>query len=416
MNIAIIIAAHDGIQSVLTGVGVAVASFFESFKMQKESVNFLKNNSISLLALTPYMNKKSNDFNREVRDFTKRICNENGGELIEITTLSDGSSQQSIWGDVSQWKASSINAASTINSLSEKYDLVYVFGHDTIFSLMSKYLEGKNIFFIWIPHSLGLVFNDKHSVPERISLEKESIDIINSNENYRIGYIGESFKNVLISKYNVKEIRLVPFVNGIYFNSNRYNLSNQDINRLENEYFFPKNKRFIFSWGRCVQQKGFDILIPAFKKLYELDSSFHMILLAPTETSLKSYHEKIINLLIGLDKESYTLIDKFDLKLPYYILSTIRPELVVFPSRFEGNPIIGLEALAFNMGSKIIYSDISPYLELFGGISSAIPFSIKNNDLFNKLKFNFKVNPHANNLINIDFVKNYVIGWSKLIG
>jgi hypothetical protein len=206
MKIGIFIAAHDGLQSTLTGVGVMVNSFMESFSEIMKEISFMKNKEIELIALAPYIKKDSKDFHINIQQLTKTVCKKNCGKLKEIPTFSDGNSQQSIWGNCLQWRSASLSAAATINSLESKYDLIYVMGHDTIFSLLGKYLlPSKKIKFMWIPHSLGKVFTDEHTDDERILIEKEAIKSINNNPKYCVGYIGNSFKEILSIKYKVKK-------------------------------------------------------------------------------------------------------------------------------------------------------------------------------------------------------------------
>ncbi len=414
MKIGIFIVAHDGLQSTLTGVGIMVNSFIESFSEIIKEISFVKNKEIELIALAPYIKKDSRDFHINIQQLTKTVCKKNCGKLEEIPTFSDGNSQQSIWGNCLQWRSASLSAAATINSLGSKYDLIYVIGHDTIFSLLGKYLlPSKKIKFMWIPHSLGNVFTDEHTDDERILIEKEAIKSINNNPKYCVGYIGNSFKEILSIKYKVKKHKLIPMINGIYDKSERYGLSKKDIKNIEDKYKIPKNKKIIFSWGRCVQQKGYDLVIPAYKKFMKKFPNYHLILLMPTETSMKSYVRKVKNQLKSLPSKSFTAIYSFDSKLPYCILKNPNLKMVIFASRFEGNPIIGLEALHFHKNSKILYSKIDPLKKLFDNISFARGFLLSSGDLLDKMLKIESEEMIGNEQNKTKFVDNYIYGLNK---
>ena len=132
---------------------------------------------------------------------------------------------------------------------------------------------------IWIPHSLCAVFKDQFSDFERMSIEKESIESILKTKNDNIGYISNYFKDILHRKYKVPNERLVPFINGIYKKSSRFSkLDSIIIDEIQNNGI-PLNKNIIFSWGRCVYQKGFDLLIPAYRKFLIKNPDYHLILL-----------------------------------------------------------------------------------------------------------------------------------------
>ncbi len=413
MKIGIFIAAHDGLQSMLTGVGVMVSSFVEAFPEIKKEIDFFKDKEIDLIGLAPYLKKDSNDFNIKIQKLTDTICKENRGKLIEISTFSDGSSGKSIWGNHLQWRGASLSAASMINSMKNKYDLIYVIGHDTIFSLIGKYLlPSKKIKFIWIPHSLGKVFDDESSCEERIKIETEAVQTINNNPLFYFGYIGESFRNILIEKYGAKDEKLLSLINGIYGNSQSYLLCKDDTERIETRYNIPKDKKLIFSWGRCVNQKGYDLIISAYKEFVKKFPKYHLILLMPTETSEEDYVEKIKNQIKELPLGSFTAIYSFDDKLPNYVLQNSNLEMIIFASIFEGNPIIGLEALYFHKDSKILYSEIDPLKELFNGIEFATEFSLTLDDLLYKM---LKVESlgKIEGSKKIEFVDNYILGLSK---
>jgi glycosyltransferase involved in cell wall biosynthesis len=385
MKIGIIVGAHDGLQSILTGVGVVVNSFVESFYQIRTKSVFLKNNDVELICIAPFIKKDSKDYHPKVRESTINSCKKNNGRLIEISTLSDGSSQRSIWGNPSQWRSASLSLATTIRLLEKDYDKIYLFAHDTIFSLVRYYLKDiDKVNIVWIPHSLGTVF-EKGCNEERLKIEEEAINSLSKKNGDFIGYIGKSFKEVLEKDYCVNKEKLIPLINGLYLDSDRYNLSLMEKEKIINSYNIPKNKKLIFSWGRCVSQKGFDIIIPAYKKLIEKYDGYHLVLLMPIETSDKEYVSVIEKEIKDLPPGSVTPIFKFDFGLPYALLKNKNMNMILFASRFEGNPLTPLEALAFSSRSKILYSNIAPLNDILKENGGAFQFELDSNSLYHTM-------------------------------
>lgn len=363
----IFVAAHDGLVSMVTGVGVVVNSFVEAFGEIKSNV--FDNTNLELTCLAPYLDSSSEDFNQNITDITKKSCKENNGKLVFIPTFSKGESQRTIWGGPEQWKAASLSVASHLNAIQEDYNQLTLFAHDTIFCSVRKYLPNLDkLKIIWIPHSLGLVFKDEFTDEERIKIEREAIKALTDSKSDIIGHIGEAFGNVLHKDYSVEEDKLMPFINGLYKNSSRFKADKSKRDKDIKDYKIPLDKKIIFSWGRCTYQKGYDLLIPAYKKFLEDNPGHHLILLMPTETSPDEYLNKIKNEVKKLPEESITLIYEFNETLPVSILQHPNLSMVAFPSRFEGAPITALEAMAFtNKNVRFVYSEIPPLKELFDG-------------------------------------------------
>ena len=420
MRTAVVVAAHDGLVSYVTGVGVMVNWFIEAFHTIRKKSTFLKDKEVELICISPYLKEGSSDFNPRIKEITSKECKSTGGRLVRIPTLSDGSSQASIWcgptdsSCYAQWNAASLSAASHLKILRDEYDEILLFCHDTIFAAIRRYCPDiKNMRVIWIPHSLGKVFKDEFSDVERIQIEQEAIEAMENSGKDFIGYINQFFKEKLNRDYNVKKGMLIPFINGIYFNSTRYLVSPETVRMKFDEYGIPKGQRIIFSWGRCVYQKGYDLLIPAYKKFLEDNKGFHLMLLMPVETSTNEYLDRIAYQLSDLPKESFTAISKFDYLLPKCVLSHEDLEMVIFPSRFEGAPITALEALAFTGGrTKIMYSEIPSFLEVLKYNPRALAVrEISSPGLFKAMsRAAMKETSNISASEKHDFVKNYVKG------
>ena len=330
MKMGMVVEGNDGLQSILTGVGVVVNAFVDSFHEIKEKTPLLAGHNVELICISPFINKKSSDYHQAIRELTSASCKRNNGRLIEIQTASDGSSQQSIWGGPEQWKSASESLAQALRSLVPDYDKIYVFAHDTIFALTRYYLrDPNNVHIVWIPHSLGKIFEKESPDYKRLTIEAEGIQSLNKTKGDYIGYIGNSFKRVLHSLYKIPLGKLIPFTNGLYLASSRYRSTMEEEQNILSHYRIPLNKKLIFSWGRCVPQKGFDIIIPAYKKFYQNAHEYHLVLLMPIETSDAQYLAKIKNQLNTLPPDSVTPIFQFDLNLPYAVLKNMGKGIIV---------------------------------------------------------------------------------------
>lgn len=417
MKIGIFVVAHDGLQSILTGVGVVVNSFIESFSILKKRSCLFRGHDVELNCMAPYIQKNSIDYHKDIRDKTEKICKKNNGRFIEIQTLSDGSSQKSVWGNVKQWEVASLNAANAIRLLKKGYDKIYIFGHDTIFCLIRYYLQEDNDnIFIWIPHSLGKIFYINKIDSKRINLEIKGINSILNSRLDKIGYIGEYFKKVLLKSYNVQKHKLIPLESGLYLNSERFILTKEEEKELKTKYNFPMNKRWIFYWGRCTRQKGLDFILRTFIRFPKLLGNKHLILLIPNETSSKGYMREIDKLLKKLPRSSFISIFSFDKKLPYFILKNKNLDTIIFASRFEGNPIAPLEARILNKRAKIVFSNIPSLNQIFTKNKRFLRFDLNYNSLKKALEQTSeqKVNKDNKKIKTKEIWENYVVGLKEL--
>lgn len=369
---ALVIASHDGFSSLYTGVGIVNYFFIEAFGEIKSRIT--TSSEYDLICLAPFLSSSSKDFRLSRKKFTELKCKEYGGFFDFIPTFSDGKSGNSVWGNVKQWQSASLSVASYIASLKKKYNKIILLGHDTIFLDVSKYIVNQeNIFFIWIPHSLGVNFIDSNGeTTERIKFEREAIFRLNGHQNSYIGYVGKTLKKNLLKNYNVQNKKLIPFLNGIYKSSRRYSVNNNDIQTKLNEYKVPLHKKFFFIWGRCCYQKGYDLVFPSFNRYLEKDASAHLVALLPLETTDKSYLQLIKSEIKKIPANNLTIINEFDPYLPYCLLKSEYLDTIIFCSRFEASPLAPLEALIFcDTSVKLIYSNIPEYAEIFKNIPQA---------------------------------------------
>lgn len=111
-----------------------------------------------------------------------------------------------------------------------------------------------------------------------------------------------------------------------------------------------KRKKIIVSTGRFTEQKGFDILIEAFNKIYKKHLEYTLVIYG--DGPLRNIFERqILNLGI-----------KDKVKLPGFIKDVSNAikdaEIFCLPSRYEGIPNALIEAMA--LGIPVVAADCSP--------------------------------------------------------
>lgn len=427
-KIAIVIASADGIMSLQTGVGIVVNFSFEAFPEIYQSLLLPETH---LYALCPLVNTESSDFSKAAFDTVNFQCQKHNGKLIPLVNISSGNSLNEIWkgtGDFSPaevWDSCCLELYKEVTRLSHDYERIVLILHDTLFIKSTKYIEESHIEICWIPHSLGTLFQAPNQ-NERISFEKENINHL-LLKGHKIGYISAFTKDHLFKYYGVKNRDMVSFYSGIYFNSKKYTES-----RLLEEFLrshgIPKEKKILFTWGRCSDQKGIDIIINAYASLIKANTSlsenYHLLLLCPTETSYKEYLEKTLGLLDRLPAVSYTFIQTFQAQIQYEILSYDKTRIILLCSRYESFGLTSIEAAYFaNNLSTIIYSPLPTFKEVLQNNPNAIELELLSPECLQQtiIKEINKTNHHKPSLVQrermhrqFSFVDNYRNGLTEL--
>jgi glycosyltransferase involved in cell wall biosynthesis len=381
-KIAIVIASADGIMSLQTGVGIVVNFYFEAFP--EICQNFLSPKT-HLYALCPMVNADSSDFSNTAFDTVNFQCQKHNGKLIPLVNVSSGNSLNEIWKGTEDfspaevWDSCCLELYKEVSRLSRDYERILLILHDTLFIKVIKYIEKPtNIEVCWIPHSLGTLFQAPNQ-NERIKFEKENINDL-LFKGHKIGYISSFTKHHLLKYYGVKSQDMVSFYSGIYFNSKKY-IASHLLEGFLGSHGISKGKKIVFSWGRCSDQKGIDIIIEAYASLIEANNSltenYHLILLCPTETSYKEYLEKTVALLDSLPTGSYTFIQTFQAHIQYEILSYDKTRIILLCSRYESFGLTSIEAAYFaNNLSTIIYSPLPTFKEVLQNNPNAIELEL----------------------------------------
>ena len=122
------------------------------------------------------------------------------------------------------------------------------------------------------------------------------------------------------------------------------------------------NEKNFLAAGRFVRQKGFDMLIKSFYEFSKINNDWTLTIVGEGEEK-----EDIQNLINEYDLNSRVRIDPFTNDIKSYFLKS---SALLLSSRWEGMPMIGLEAL--EMGVPIISFDITAVIPLINNNENGI--------------------------------------------
>lgn len=427
-KLALVVASADGIMSLQSGVGIVVNFFFEAYEEICEALP----SSIDLYAMCPQVNPSSRDYDQGAFALVHKKTEKFNGTVIPIPNLSSGESLNEIWKGTKNyttaevWDSCCKGLGDEIDKLNEVYERIILLVHDTLFVNVSNYVRHPSTQVCWIPHSLGTLFKDPNQA-ERIRFEKEKINSLILRGD-KVGYISNFTKSHLILQYGIKKEDLVSFYSGIYFKSKKYENTRETKLALADNNI-PIDKKIIFTWGRCSDQKGIDIIIDAYsailKERPEFKKKYHLVLLCPTETTYKDYLTRVLSALTKIPKDSYTFITQFQEKLQYEILSYKNLESILLCSRYESFGLTSIEAIyKGHQDATIIYSPLPTFKEVFELSKNAIPLeenSVENlKAIIIRVSEGQKLSPcYEESLLDLQdqfsIVKNYSLGLSQLI-
>jgi glycosyltransferase involved in cell wall biosynthesis len=376
---ALVVVSIDGLSSLKSGIGSIVHWFFEAIDEIVASTAQLQHDRWSLHALSPRLDPGSDDYSRDVVAEVAAACVRYRGDFRWFD-VEDNSSLKSVWSldKVARWRLMCRSAAAEIRRLAEGRSRVTVLAHGTMFATLRSHLSScPNVQLSYMTHTLGRVFLDANS-GSRTSYEDEGFALMRTVPQDKIGFVGTYYRDVLLTAYDRRDQDLVPFQNAVYVRSRRFG-ELADAGASADLGPVPGNKRLVFSWGRCVPQKGFDVLIPAFGAFLSRRADpgdWHLVLLAPQEVAAPEYVAMVRDQLRLLPVGSYTLIQRFDPLLPFRILANRALEICVFASRFEAGPLTLIEALTFGHEDvSIVWHDIPPMRYLLSEQPKTFGFS-----------------------------------------
>lgn len=172
-----------------------------------------------------------------------------------------------------------------------------------------------------------------------------------------------------------------------------------------------KNKQFLAA-GRFTHQKGFDLLIESFNEFSKINTEWDLVIVGDGEE--KKYIKQLIN---KYDLDKRIRIENFTNDIKSYFLES---SILLLPSRWEGMPMIVLEAL--EMGVPIISYDITASQQLIENNKEGIlvnkfdviEFSNAMVRMANSLKYRYNMSKNAIKKSKIFSVNEIVREWNDM--
>ena len=345
MKLLINFCAHDGIISHYAGVGTIVQRYIEVIE------TILKERKIDyhLNLFTLEFNKNSMGYNKEIWDYHNSLNNSS------LYILPNGTNGETSFGNINNWEIASKNVAKIINEIDfTKYDYVINLCNDTPFALLTTMIKlEKNCYTAWIPHSTGKIYNEDMSLSEeqqtkneRVEMEQNVINYINSNENTFVISTGEYIRNHMINEYGLKNN--FDIINGeILTRENKYE-ENDRIKEIFN--IINQNDSIIMSLGRAERYKNLDKTMLLGKEL-----GIKPIVITQqyfeNQPIVKEYKE------LAKNTDTLLFIDE-PFSLPQYIVKHYKkPMIMLIPSEREIFGLVINEMRRFNKNNVLIVAN-----------------------------------------------------------
>lgn len=349
----LIIASYDGINTHYCGVGTIIRNTVFALR------DFANKEKIKVSLAYVSANPNGKVFNEICFGDSVELVKNTGGHLIPLCNGTVGFDESDMWKSFPEWKNECASLATALNIILDDKDDNILMLHDTPFLLFTRFKQqifGKNLKCFYLPHSSGLnhAFGDAKWRDERIEIEKEAFQTIQSDTSSRLLAEGKNFAAHLTKDYGVIFKKDDYLTNGLYFD--RYDkFLNQRFNALDLSKFGininPKSK-IIFSWGRCSIAKGFKELLEAWQEVAELLPNHQLIIQSPNNSGensyfriLKEYEKKIPRTII---------IDDFNPEIWQTILRTQNTDIVCIPSTMDPNPHAAIEAKLFSADMRYV--------------------------------------------------------------
>ncbi|GAB2616558.1 hypothetical protein GCM10027168_56230 [Streptomyces capparidis] len=348
-KLGIIICAHDGISSVYGGVGAATDAYFESIDRLKRELH--AEYEIRVWAITPRIADSNAGFSREQLQKVRRICQGTGGDVLECCHVSDGVDQ---YGDARNWAVTSPTAALLAYQALKEYrpaDAV-VIAECTPFAktpaILRRHVDFDiNIRAVWMPHSTTLIEERGRYSAARLNFELNAVRSINAAPGLFVGYIGPYMRDHLERDYGVLPEKLTPMLNGITRKAVPVH-PQDDIRGALLRRSIPTDKPIIFSFGRGMPYKGFDIFMRAARDLEELDCHFVL------QAAVPSMDYPIVADLKKLQHPNITLLFDLDFVLPRQMMQWDRTELVAVLSRVDAQSLVPMEVRSYGKALVLV--------------------------------------------------------------
>lgn len=334
----LIICAHDGITSLYAGVGTAVNGYFRAIDNIVKELG--SDYEVKVYGIAPKYAESNYGFNQNQLNKITDICRKTGGDVLFCFNYSDGWNQ---YGNMDNWPTASASAATIAYEIlkADKPTDAIVIGVDTPFAMTPAVLNRQmdlplNYYGVWMPHSTSLIHERGMYDTDRLKFELKAVKLANENSNLFTGFLNPYMKKHMAFDYGATEESLTPILNGIVVDEVK-EYSQEEIEAAAKERGIPLDKPIVFSYGRGVPYKGFDIFMKVAKRLEDLP--YHFVVQAAPYTM----QDPIVEQLNSLRNKNITLMFGLDFVFPRQFMQWNKTEMVAVLSKYEPGAFIPAE-------------------------------------------------------------------------
>jgi glycosyltransferase involved in cell wall biosynthesis len=209
------------------------------------------------------------------QEWAEKQLRKTGGRLFLLPNRSQGRLEfaqwgEGDWGSIENWKTASIAGATAALNLARDYDAFVLFGHDTPYGLINLYATlqaeafGVDMTTIYIVHSSALTHELPLPAPERLMAESLAMHWTKITPKAKLGSISQFMAEHISRDYGIPSGNIVPTRNGVEPQDPIY--AARPLKTVEKklaEHGIPTDRPLIFSWGRAVEYKRFDVFLKA---------------------------------------------------------------------------------------------------------------------------------------------------------
>lgn len=365
-KIAIIYSTYDGILNSMCGVGAISNTFISCFT---ELSNYYKKENIrlDLHLITPALTSYALGYSENLLDFSKKVAHLNNGDVHLVLNGTDGSEQ---FGNVSNWQTLSCCTANKVIEIAQNYDETISLAVDIPFMYVPYYIEQQQRAFrkifiksVMVLHSDVLSHHSENPDIGRLAWEASAIKYSCHKPDIYFAKTSDFLMHHLVNEYNICSAKIVRLQTGLNIRSNRYaEVSESDIIKKLREYNIPVDRDLIFSVGRAVDYKGFDLLIKACSRI---KSPLHLVFVASPYLNFPSNVEDLKQLIDKVGLKNCTAIYNLDFDLPKFICQWKKTRIVAQLSKHEPFGLVPEEVRlwARKQGPVPLMSNVEGYIE-----------------------------------------------------
>ncbi|MFH8981504.1 glycosyltransferase family protein [Streptomyces varsoviensis] len=376
---AVIVLAIDGVTTRECGIGVAVSQYFKAYDAVLAAAGISAAEPISLFAIGPRVAETSPDYRPDLVREISALCHRTGGSLGTYP-VPDDASLKAAWGLASpaKWEQACVESSALISGIAQRFERVTVMVHGIMLANLRSYVqEDDSVRLFFVAHSLGMAGNDKLA-EQRVAWETAGFGAMCRTPGDKVAYVSMFTRSLLADSYGIPDDRLIPFLNGIWADDPKYRTDTARSQQVLDQYGIPAGRDLVFSWGRCVPSKGFDLILDGWGEYQRQcpERTEHLVLLMPSAVAPADHVAELRKRCDNLGPQSVTPVFDFSDELPAAMLASARLRGLVFASEFESYMLTAAEAIKFSAPSvQHVYYDIPPVREQYEGMPNSHAFT-----------------------------------------